>query len=115
MPHAEFQGGGHDQGFLITIEPHYDHDGWRFGVEGGPYYHKATWTVDATNQVNYIGQTRGSSHFVDQEGAPRLRRRYIDCIQAVHLAIPIFCERIEVWKFGVRPRWAGKFPHLWAP
>ncbi|KXU82451.1 hypothetical protein CI15_33510 [Paraburkholderia monticola] len=68
MPLANFSGSGHDMGFLATIEPHYDYAGWRFGVEAGPYYHRPTWTADATNQVNYIGQTPYQSHFVDEEG-----------------------------------------------
>ncbi|MBB5444663.1 MULTISPECIES: hypothetical protein [unclassified Paraburkholderia] len=68
MPLANFSGSGHDMGFLATIEPHYDYAGWRFGIEGGPYFHKPTWTVDATNQVNYIGQAPYHTHFVDDEG-----------------------------------------------
>lgn len=64
MPLANFTGSGHDQGFLFTLEPHYDVGQWRFGFEIGPYVHRATWTVDATNQVNFIGQTPYSSHFV---------------------------------------------------
>jgi hypothetical protein len=64
LPLANFTGSGHDAGFLLTLEPHYDYGAWRFGVEGGPYVHRATWAVDATNQVNYVGQTPGSSHFV---------------------------------------------------
>lgn len=68
MPLATFTGSGHDQGFLATIEPHYDYGAWRFGIEGGPYLHRATWSADATNQVNYIGQAPGSSHFVSDSG-----------------------------------------------
>lgn len=63
MPLANFTGSGHDAGVLFTLEPHYDIGPWRFGVEIGPYVHSATWQVNATNQVNYIGQTPGSSHF----------------------------------------------------
>jgi hypothetical protein len=47
-PLANYMGSGHDQGFIFTIEPHYDVGGWRFGVEAGPYIHRATWSVDVT-------------------------------------------------------------------
>jgi hypothetical protein len=68
MPLATFQGSGHDQGFLFTLEPHVDYGRWRVGVEAGPYYHRATWSADAQNQVNYIGQAPGSSHFESTSG-----------------------------------------------
>lgn len=51
-PLANYLGSGHDQGFLVTIEPHYDVGGWRFGVEAGPYLHKSTWSVDVANWVS---------------------------------------------------------------
>lgn len=68
LPFADFVGSGHDQGFLATVEPHYDIGEWRFGVEGGPYFHRSAWVVDATGQVNFVGQAPGSSHFVSQSG-----------------------------------------------
>lgn len=63
MPLANFTGSGHDQGFLFTLEPHYDIGQWRLGFEIGPYVHRATWAVDAVNQVNFVGQTPYSTHF----------------------------------------------------
>lgn len=45
-PLANYMGAGHDQGFMFTLEPHYDHAGLRFGIEAGPYLHRSTWTVD---------------------------------------------------------------------
>jgi hypothetical protein len=51
-PLANYMGSGHDQGFMLTIEPHYDYAGWRFGVEGGPYLHSSTWTEDVTGWVS---------------------------------------------------------------
>ena len=68
MPLATFVGSGHDQGVMFTIEPHYDFGEVRVGIEGGPYFHKATWTVDATNIVGAIGQTPFSAHVVSQGG-----------------------------------------------
>jgi hypothetical protein len=44
MPLARYVGSGHDQGFLLTLEPHVDYGGWRFGIEGGPYLHRSTWS-----------------------------------------------------------------------
>ena len=31
-PMANFLGSGHNSGFILTLEPHYDVNGWRFGV-----------------------------------------------------------------------------------
>lgn len=43
---TRFVGGGHDQGFLLSLEPHIDYGGWRLGIEGGPYLHSSTWSED---------------------------------------------------------------------
>jgi hypothetical protein len=40
LPLANFVGSGHDQGFLFTLEPYYVKEGWRYGAEFGPYFHK---------------------------------------------------------------------------
>lgn len=45
-PMANYLGSGHNSGFILTLEPHYDYAGWRFGVEAGPYLFKNTWSVD---------------------------------------------------------------------
>jgi hypothetical protein len=63
LPFANFTGSGHDQGFMLTLEPHYDYRGFRFGVEAWPYLHRSTWSADATNQVDFFGQTPRSTHF----------------------------------------------------
>lgn len=48
-PLANYSGSGHDQGFYLTLEPHYDVGSWRFGVAAGPYLHRATWAEDVTS------------------------------------------------------------------
>jgi hypothetical protein len=45
-PMSNFIGSGHDQGFLFTLEPYYERNGWRYGVEFGPYIHKSVWAVN---------------------------------------------------------------------
>jgi len=45
-PMANYLGSGHNSGFILTLEPHYNLGGWRFGVEAGPYLFKNTWSVD---------------------------------------------------------------------
>lgn len=45
---ANFVGAGHEQGFLLTIEPHYDAGKWRFGIEAGPFLHHASWSETVT-------------------------------------------------------------------
>ena len=51
-PLANYLGSGHDQGFLLTIEPHLDYGGWRFGVEAGPYIHRSNWTENVLGWVS---------------------------------------------------------------
>lgn len=48
MPLARYVGSGHDMGFMLTIEPHYDVGPWRFGIEAGPYLHRNTWAESVT-------------------------------------------------------------------
>jgi hypothetical protein len=50
-PLANYLGSGHDSGFMFTLEPHLDWGGWRFGVEGGPYYHRNTWAMNVEGWV----------------------------------------------------------------
>lgn len=45
---ANFAGAGHEQGFLLTVEPHYDAGKWRFGIEAGPFLHHASWSETVT-------------------------------------------------------------------
>jgi hypothetical protein len=41
--YSPFNGQGHTQGVALTLEPHVDYHGWRFGVEVGPWVYRATW------------------------------------------------------------------------
>jgi hypothetical protein len=41
--YSPFAGQGHTQGLALTLEPHVDWRGWRFGVEAGPWFYFATW------------------------------------------------------------------------
>ncbi|MCO4881554.1 hypothetical protein VOI32_13980 [Paraburkholderia caribensis] len=59
---SRFMGSGHDQGFALTIEPHYDYMGWRFGVEAGPYVHRSTWSEDVINWVSMPGAEPTNIH-----------------------------------------------------
>lgn len=59
---SDFKGSGHDQGFMFSIAPHYDYKGWRFGVEGGPYLHRSTWSEDVINWVGARGDTPQNIH-----------------------------------------------------
>jgi hypothetical protein len=59
---SRFIGSGHDQGFALTLEPHYDYAGWRFGVEGGPYIHRSTWSEDVVDWVAARGMAPTNIH-----------------------------------------------------
>ncbi len=59
---SRFIGSGHDQGFMFTLEPHYDYRGWRFGVEAGPYLHRSTWSEDVVNWVGARGDAPQNIH-----------------------------------------------------
>jgi len=59
---SRFIGSGHDQGFMFTIEPHVDYGGWRFGVEGGPYIHRSSWSEDVIGWVAAPGDAPTNSH-----------------------------------------------------
>jgi hypothetical protein len=59
---SRFKGSGHNQGFALTIEPHYDAAGWRFGVEVGPYLYRSTWSEDVTGWVSAPGAAPTSLH-----------------------------------------------------
>lgn len=59
---SEFVGSGHDAGFMLTIEPHLDYGGWRFGVEGGPYLHRSSWGENIYNWVPAAGAAPRNIH-----------------------------------------------------
>lgn len=48
-PMSTFNGSGHDQGFLFTLEPYVMVGGYRLAVEAGPYLHKSVWSVTVPN------------------------------------------------------------------
>lgn len=105
MPLANFTGSGHDMGFLFTLEPHHDAGQWRFGFEIGPYVHRATWAVDATNQVNYIGQTPGSSHFITNPAWA------LGGVAGVSVSYKRFSLRYQFFENGKRN--ADPAPQIW--
>lgn len=59
---SRFIGSGHDQGFMLTLEPHADYGGWRFGIEAGPYIHRSTWSEDVLNWVSSPGAAPQNIH-----------------------------------------------------
>lgn len=48
-PMRKFVGRGNLQGVYFTLEPHVTWNGWRFGIEAGPFLYRATWNVDIYN------------------------------------------------------------------
>lgn len=50
-----FNGQGHTQGVMLTLEPHLTYHGLRFGVEAGPFLYWATWheTLDGLDGNHY--------------------------------------------------------------
>lgn len=61
-----FQGFGHTQGLALTLEPHVDTHGWRFGVEGGPWLYWATYHETLVDMSG--AQTNASHHTHMQVG-----------------------------------------------
>jgi hypothetical protein len=55
-----FNGFGHTQGLALTLEPHVDTHGWRFGVEAGPWLYWATWHETLVDMSG--AQTNASHH-----------------------------------------------------
>lgn len=61
-PMATDTGSGHDQGFILTAEPHIDYSGVKLGFEVGPYLHRASWSVLVQNDFNVPGGTIDLQH-----------------------------------------------------
>jgi hypothetical protein len=70
--YSPFNGQGHTQGVALTLEPHIDYSGWRFGIEAGPWFYWATWHESLYDLANHwdnlshkthmqIGYTAGAS------------------------------------------------------
>lgn len=51
-PKRQFSGSGSVQGFYATLRPHVDFNGWRFGIEAGPFLYYARWNMTAINVDN---------------------------------------------------------------
>jgi hypothetical protein len=45
---ARYQGHGTDRGLSLTVEPYTTYQGWRFGLEAGPYVHWPQWHETVT-------------------------------------------------------------------
>jgi hypothetical protein len=67
-PLADYMTSGHDYGFALMVEPHYDLGNWRFGVAGGPYLHKSPFSVDVTNWVSSPTATPINLHVENNAG-----------------------------------------------
>lgn len=67
-PLANYQGSGHAQAFVLTLEPHYDVGQWRFGIEAGPTLTHATWTEDVSGWVSSPTGTPVNLHVVSTDG-----------------------------------------------
>lgn len=65
-PLANYMGSGHDQGFLLTLEPHLDYGRWRFGIEAGPYVYRSTWTEDVTGWVSSPNAAPVNQHVMNR-------------------------------------------------
>lgn len=60
VPDANFQGNGNAQGIALTVEPYVVRNGWRFGLEGGPFIHRNAFDESITNWAlahNEVPQT----------------------------------------------------------
>ncbi|CAG4889255.1 hypothetical protein [Paraburkholderia gardini] len=68
LPLANYAGSGHEQGFILTLDPHYDIGGWRFGVAAGPFIHHATWAEDVTHIVYAPGDPAINLHMASTDG-----------------------------------------------
>lgn len=55
-PQANFKGSGHDQGFIFTMGPYYEIDGWRYAFEVGPYLHRSTFSEVVSDWRAFFGQ-----------------------------------------------------------
>ncbi|MFX1675220.1 hypothetical protein PWR63_23720 [Paraburkholderia sp. A2WS-5] len=51
---AKMVGNGNAQGISITIEPYYRYNGFRFGVEGGLFPYRPSWTEQVYNTQDNI-------------------------------------------------------------
>lgn len=67
-PLADYLGSGHNSGFILTLEPHYDVGGWRLGVQAGPYIHHATWSEDVFHWVSTPTAAPTNLHVENRSG-----------------------------------------------
>jgi hypothetical protein len=52
---TRFTGHGNVSGIALTLEPHYDWNGFRLGVEGGPFVFLPSWTESLTPATPVAG------------------------------------------------------------
>ncbi|WP_296661913.1 hypothetical protein [Paraburkholderia sp.] len=99
LPLANYLGSGHDTGVMLTLEPHYDYAGWRFGVEGGPYIHRSIYpSVDMgrrRDQVGLVSECGSSEHQRPQQSEvePQMGRRRVCRIQELVSLVSVLQER----------------------
>jgi hypothetical protein len=93
-----FNGFGHTQGVMLTLEPHFDYRGIRFGMEAGPWVYWATWH-----------ESRNDPQFPDQVDMGHVTRPQIGAVAG--LSIGVGDSRIVYRYFYQRQQW-NPFPAL---
>ncbi|CAE6837970.1 hypothetical protein [Paraburkholderia nemoris] len=105
---SRFIGSGHDMGFMLTIEPHVDYGGWRFGVEGGPYIHRSSWSEDVVNWVGAAGDAPKNIHVAYR---PEWRVGYVI---GASVGYKNFSLAYQFFKNGVAGTSSNPYPPIWA-
>lgn len=55
IAHSRFMRSGDVHGIYLTLEPHVDYKGWRFGVHAGPFLHVSRWKMRVDNWIPAVG------------------------------------------------------------
>ncbi|MCG5072295.1 hypothetical protein [Paraburkholderia tagetis] len=107
-PLANYLGSGHDMGILLTLEPHYDYGGWRFGVEGGPYIHRSTWTEDV---IGWVPSPDATPMNVSVHNNPKWR---LGWVIGASVGYKNFSVSYQYFKNGTPVSSSDHFPSIWS-
>lgn len=93
-----FNGQGHTQGVMLTLEPHFTYAGLRFGVEAGPWVYWSTWH-----------ESRLDPQYPDQTDLSHVTRPQLGAVAGVSVGAHDW--RIAYRYFYQRQQW-NPFPAL---
>jgi hypothetical protein len=105
---SRFVGNGFVHGVALTLEPHFDYQGWRFGVSAGPFIYRAAWNETV---YDWVGSPSDQPHTISVN-----QRQKWNVGKVIGVSVSRGPITLQYQRFFDQPRSDeahGDFPGLW--